>query len=204
MFQPSPDFLCSPVPGCSQTLKPCPQCYKLPCFRAGQSLGERALASMESGSALGREDLPKTVKSGWVQETHWTRSERWHSGTQRGNHAAWPRAGQGDRTERLMEHWDFFSRCSHQGYMARVRLFLPPLYNARSKMYDSTTGVNLHLPICVESLRTFSFGWNLNLSCFQVGLHSWLNIFTALGGTELQDNDMLKIKVNFKLSCSVA
>lgn len=71
-------------------------------------------------------------------------------------------------------------------------------------MYDSTTGANLHLPIYFDSLLTFSFGWNLNLSCFQVGLHFWLNIFTALGRTELQDNDMLKIKVNFKLSCSVA
>lgn len=80
--------------------------------------------------------------------------------------------------------------------------FVPsPLRRAGAKY---TTTANLRLPIYFESLLTFLFGWNLNLSCFQVGLDFWLNIFTALGGTELQDNDMLKIKVNFKLSCSVA
>lgn len=146
MFQPSPDFLCSPVPGCSQSLKPCPLCYKLPYFRAGQSLGERALAPGVSGSALGIEELPKPVKSGWVQNTlnqKWKMAQ-WDSKRKPCSLAnSWPTAGQGDRTERLMEHWDFFSRCSHQGYMARLRLFLPPLYNARSKMYDSMTRVNL-------------------------------------------------------------
>lgn len=93
----APAFSWLPVLPCARVFtkpKTLPSLPQTPLFLSWSEPWGKGSCSWGARISSCIEELPKIVKSGWVQETHWARSERWHSGTRRGNHAACPPAGQ--------------------------------------------------------------------------------------------------------------